>query len=51
MTAGLHVPVIPFDDVPGRAGGVLFWHNGPIAANIGVTFVLTVIFKIAVVAH
>ena len=51
IVAGLHVPVIPLVDVVGNAGAVLFWHNGPIAANVGVICGLIVTLSDAVVAH
>ena len=51
IVAGDHVPVILFVEVIGRDGGVAFWHNGPIAANVGIIFGSTVIFKVVVVAH
>jgi hypothetical protein len=51
MVAGLHVPVIPFVDVAGSAGAVLFWHNGPIAVNVGVICGSMVMLSVAVVAH
>ena len=51
MVAGLHVPVIPLVDVVGKAGAVLFWHKGPIAANVGVICGLTKIVKEALIAH
>ena len=51
MVAGFHVPVIPFADVSGNAGAVLFWHSGPIAANDGVTCGVTVMLSVVVVAH
>jgi hypothetical protein len=52
-TAGLHVPVIPFVDVPGNAGAV------PAAQivsdvpklNAGVIIGFTVIANVAVIAH
>ena len=37
IVAGLHVPVIPFVEVPGNVGAVEFWHKAFIAANVGVT--------------
>ena len=49
--AGDHVPVILFVEVISKAGGVAFWHNGPIAANVGIMFGSTVMFKVVVVAH
>jgi hypothetical protein len=51
IVAGLHVPVIPFVDVVGSDGAVLFWHNGPIAVNVGVSCGLIVMLSDAVVAH
>ena len=35
IVAGLQVPAIPFVDVAGRVGAVLFRHSGPIAVNVG----------------
>ena len=49
--AGLHVPVMPFLDVVGRAEIVAPEQYGPTAANVGVTLGLTVIVIVAVVAH
>ena len=51
IVAGLHVPVIPLLEVVGKAGGVLFWHNGPIGVNVGVSCAFTVILIDAGVAH
>ena len=51
IVAGLHVPVIPFVDVVDRAGAVLFWQSGPICVKAGVTFGVTVMVSIVVVAH
>ena len=51
IVAGLHVPVIPLMDVVGSTGAVLFWHNGPIAVNAGITCGLIVTLSVAVVAH
>jgi hypothetical protein len=36
IVAGLHVPVIPFVEVEGKAGGVEFWQSGPRAVKTGV---------------
>ena len=49
----LQVPVIAgiFVELVGKEGGVLFWHNGPMAANVGVTFGFTVMLIVDVVAH
>jgi hypothetical protein len=51
IVAGLHVPVIPLLDAVGSDGAVEFWHNGPIAVNVGVTCGSTVMLSVAVVAH
>jgi hypothetical protein len=45
------VPVIPLVDVVDSDGAVEFWHNGPIAVNVGVTCGSTVMLSVAVVAH
>jgi hypothetical protein len=42
---------MPLVDVVGKVGAVLFWHNGPIAVNVGVTCGLTVMLSVAVVVH
>ena len=36
IIAGLQVPVMPFVDVVGSAGAILFRQSGPIALTIGV---------------
>ena len=51
MAAGLHVPVIPFVDVDGNAGAVLFWQSGDIGVNAGIICGFTVTFSVAEVAH
>ena len=51
IVAGLHVPVIPLVDVVGRAGAALFWQSGAICVNAGVTFGVTVMVSVVVVAH
>jgi hypothetical protein len=51
MVAGLHVPLIPLVEAAGRAGPALFWHNGPMAANNGVTGAVITISKVVVNAH
>ena len=51
MVAGLHVPVTPLLDVVGNAGAALFWHNGPIAVNVGVTCGSMIMVSVAFVAH
>ena len=49
--AGDHVPVIPLVDVVGSAGSAVPEHIGATGANVGVTFGLTVIVIVVVVAH
>lgn len=49
IVAGLHVPVMPFEDVVGNAGAVVFWQNGPSCVNVGtapleITTVMVVLF-------
>jgi hypothetical protein len=51
ITAGLQVPVIPLVELPGRAGAVEFWQSGPIWVKTGVMAGLTVMIRVAVVAH
>jgi hypothetical protein len=53
IAAGLQVPVIAgmLVELAGRAGGVEFWHSGPIWVNVGVILVVTRIFIVAVAAH
>ena len=51
IVAGLHVPVIPLLDNAGNAGALEFWHNGPIAENVGVTCGSMIMVNVAVVAH
>lgn len=51
MVAGLHVPVTPFADVVGKAGAVLFWHNGPICVNVGAATALITILIVTGVPH
>ena len=50
-SAGAHVPVMPFVDVVGRAVNVTPEQIGATAAKVGVTFGLTVIVSVVVVAH
>ena len=50
-SAGVHEPVMPLLEVVGNAVSVAPEHIGPMAVNIGVTLVLTVIVKVVVVAH
>ena len=53
IVAGIHVPVIAgaFVELAGNDGAVLFWQIGATAAKVGVTFGLTVIVSVVVVAH
>ena len=51
MRAGDHEPVIPLFDVVGNGDKVAPEHIGATALNVGVTFGLTVIVKVVVVAH
>ena len=49
--AGAHVPVIPLLEVVGNADRVAPEQMGATALKVGVMFGLTVIVKVAVVAH
>ena len=49
--AGDHEPVIPLFEVVGNADKVAPEQIGATALNVGVMFGLTVIVKVAVVAH
>jgi hypothetical protein len=49
--AGVHEPVMPLFDVVGNAVSVAPAQIGATALNVGVMFGLTVIVKVAVVAH
>ena len=51
IVAGLQVPVMPLADFTGNVGGLEFWHNGPMAANVGITGAAIVIFIVAILAH
>ena len=51
IVAGDHVPVIPFVDVPGNVGAVLFWHSGPIWVNVGVISEVITMSMVVVVPH
>ena len=51
MSAGDHEPVIPLLDVVGSADKVAPEQIGATAVNVGVTFGLTVIVNVVVVAH
>ena len=48
---GFQVPVIPFVEVVGKLGAVVFAQNGAIALNVGNTFGFTTISKLIVVAQ
>src|SRR5678815_4634226 len=50
-SAGDQVPVMPFVDVVGNGDNTAPEHIGATAANVGVTFGLTVMVSVAVVAH
>ena len=49
--AGDHEPVMPFVEVVGSGASVAPEQIGVTAVNVGVTFGLTVIVKVVVVAH
>ena len=49
--AGAHVPVMPLLEVVGSGDSVAPEHIGATALNVGVTFGLTVIVNVVVVAH
>ena len=51
IVAGFQIPVIPLIEVNGNAGATEFWHSGPIAANVGVIWLVTTILNVAVVPH
>jgi hypothetical protein len=51
ITAGFQVPFMALFEVPGRAGGTEFWHNGPIWVNAGVILEVTSISIVAEAAH
>lgn len=53
MVAGLHVPIIPLSDVPGRVGTLapLQILSEVPKLNVGVTFGLTVTVNVVVVPH
>ena len=51
LSAGDHEPVMPLFDVVGNAVSVTPEQIGATAVKVGVTFGLTVIVNIAVVAH
>ena len=49
--AGLHVPVMPFEEVVGNTGATDLGHIAGILLNVGVVCGLTVIVSEAVIAH
>ncbi|MET3886010.1 hypothetical protein [Niastella sp. OAS944] len=51
LSAGAQLPVIPLLDVVGNGDKVAPEQIGATAVNVGVTFGLTVIVKVVVVAH
>ena len=51
IVAGLQVPLIPLSDVVGNAGGVEFWHNGPITLKVGPVCDVTTTVMVAEVPH
>ena len=51
FNAGDQEPLIPLLDVVGKVGSVAPEHIGATAVNVGVTFALTVIVNVVVVAH
>ena len=48
---GFQVPLMPLVEDDGKAGAVLFWHNGPIAVKVGVIWLLITISIVVVVPH
>ena len=51
IAAGIHLPVIPFVEVEGKAGGAEFRQNGPISLNVGVIEFEITISIVAAEAH
>ena len=51
FNAGLQLPVIPLLEVVGRAAKAAPEQIAATGVNVGVTFALTVIAKVVVVAH
>ena len=53
MVAGVHVPVMGgvFVELPGRGGGALLTHSGPIGVNVGITGLRTVTRRLVGFAH
>jgi hypothetical protein len=50
-TAGLHEPVMPFPEVAGNIGAVLFKHKGPTGTKSGVIDAATVTLKVTMGAQ
>ena len=51
MSAGAHVPVMPLFDVVGNGASTVPEQIGVTGVKVGVTFALTVIVNVVVVAH
>ena len=51
IVEGLHVPGIPLLEMPGRIGGIEFWHRGPIVEKLGEILAVTRISIVVVRAH
>ena len=51
IIAGTQVPVMPLPDIAGSAGGMEFWHNGPIESNSGVISGSIVISRVVSTPH
>jgi hypothetical protein len=53
IEAGLHAPVIPLEEVPGKVGAVAFLHIDNVVPKlkVGVTFALTVTVRPVETAH
>ena len=51
FSAGAHVPVMPLLEVVGRVVSVAPEQIGATGVNVGVTFGLTIIVNVVVVAH
>ena len=51
IVPGLHVPAIPLVDIKGNEGAAELWHNGPIAANVGVTGAVITTSIVVGIAH
>jgi hypothetical protein len=46
IAAGFQVPLMPFWEVAGRAGGASPWQSGPMGAKLGAVGLLTVMFRV-----